>query len=459
MPTIQKRGDTYRIRVSAGYDGSGKQIVRSMTWRPAPGMTTKQIEKELNRQATAFEEKVTSGQYMNGNVRFEDYAAAWMQSAQLAPVTRSGYEDLLRRINRAIGNIRLDRLQAHHLEMFYNNLRENGIKERGSYAVSDKLNDILSARKMSNIQASKLAGLSQYTMGHARKGQHVCIESAQKIAAALGLRVDEVFTIHAETTGLSDKTILHHHRLICTILAKAKKERIVPCNVAAEYADAPRVRAKEPPHLDDVQARLVVEKLLSEEDIRIKTALLLLLYSGMRRGELCGLSWPDIDYKNSLIHIMRASQYQEGVGIVEVPTKNDTSVRAIKLPPIVFSQLREYRLWWIEQKMANGDRWKGEKQRLFIQSDGNPINPDTINYWLDKFLKKNDFPKITPHGLRHTFATLQIAAGVDIRTLQARGGWAQAETPMKIYAHAIKSAAEAATDALDAALTPEAYRA
>ena len=78
MPTIQKRGDTYRIRVSAGYDSSGKQIMKSTTWKPAPGMTPKQIQKELDRQAVLFEEKVKSGRCMDGNIRFQDFAERWV---------------------------------------------------------------------------------------------------------------------------------------------------------------------------------------------------------------------------------------------------------------------------------------------------------------------------------------------------------------------------------------------
>ncbi len=458
MPTIQKRGDTYRIRVSAGYDSNGKQLMKSMTWKPAPGMTPKQIEKELDRQAVLFEEKVKTGQYMDGNVKFSEYAQTWLENAQLAPTTRALYVDLLRRINAAIGHIRLDRLQAHHLETFYKNLRENGVKERGGYAESSKLAGLLKEKKLSRVKAAALTGVSAATIGSASLGRHISVESAARIAEAFNMRPDELFTLHTETTGLSDKTVLHHHRLISAILAKAKKDHLVPHNVAAEYADAPKVRRKEPPHLDDAQAREMVVQLLGEEDIRIKTALMLLLYSGLRRGELCGLSWPDVDERTGLIHVLRASQYQEGMGIVEVPTKNDESVRAVKLPPFMFELLRQYKTWWTEQRLANGDRWKGEQQRLFIQEDGRPLNPDTINLWLDRFLSKHDFPRLTPHGLRHTFATLQIAAGVDIKTLQARGGWAQPDTPMKIYAHAIKSAAEAASDALDSILTPAEYR-
>ena len=79
MPTIQKRGDTYRITVSNGYDAQGKQIRKSTTWKPAPGMTQKQIEKELDRQAVLFEEKVKTGQYVDGNIRFQDFAERWFE--------------------------------------------------------------------------------------------------------------------------------------------------------------------------------------------------------------------------------------------------------------------------------------------------------------------------------------------------------------------------------------------
>lgn len=458
MPTIQKRNDTYRIRVSAGYDSVGKQIMKSMTWKPAPGMTQKQIEKELDRQAVLFEEKVKSGQYMDGNVKFAEYASIWLENAQLAPATRSQYEDLLKRINAAIGHIRMDRLQAHHLESFYKNLREDGIKERGGYAISSKLAPFLKEKALSREKAAKITGVSAATIGTANLGRHISIESAEKIAKAFNMKVEELFIIHSKTTGLSDKTILHHHRLISAILGKAKKDHIISANIAAEYTEVPKVRRKEPPHLDDIQAKEMVILLLNEKDIRVKTALMLLLYSGLRRGELCGLSWSDVDPERGLIHVMRASQYQEGVGIVEVPTKNDESVRAVKLPPFMFELLGQYKKWWLEQRLANGDKWKGEKERLFIQEDGKPINPDTINLWLDRFTSQHDFPHITPHGLRHTFATLQIAGGVDLKTLQARGGWAQPDTPMKIYAHAIKSAAEAASDVLDGILTPDEYK-
>lgn len=421
-------------------------------------MSAKAVQKELNRQATLFEERARQGlAALDGSIRFEDYAERWMKAAQLAPTTRTRYEDLLKRINQAIGHIRLDRLQAHHLEEFYQNLQESGVKEKGRYAVAKDLAKLMDDRKLTRDAVAKLAGVAPSTVGVARKGQRVTIEKAAQISAAVGVDVKQAFTLAESTSGLSDKTILHHHRLISAILGKAKKERLIPFNVALEHANAPKVQRKEARYIDDEQARQVVELLLNESDMRIKTVLLL-LYSGVRRGELCGLEWPDIDFKAQLIHVMRASQYQKNKGIVEVPTKNASGERVIKIPPFMVEVLTQYKAWWSEYHLTLGDRWRGEENRLFIQKDGTPINPDTINYWLNRFTQTNNLSHLNPHALRHTFATLQIAAGVDLRTLQARTGHAQASTLVNIYSHALKSAAEAATDALDNILTPASKR-
>ena len=455
-----KKGETsYLIRVFVDQKADGTQKVKSMTWKPPAGMSENQIQKQLARQATLFEESVKTGLVtMDGRTRFEDYAARWMEVAQLAPTTRARYVDLLKRIIPALGHIKLERLQAHHLESFYQNLRECGVKEKGRFAVASGLNNLIQKRKLSKGAVARLSGVASATVGAACAGSRISVEKAAQIAAALSVPLDSIFESHESTSGLSEKTVLHHHRLISSILDKAKRERIVPFNVAAEHATAPKPPHKEAKYLTDEQAQHIVALLLGEDDIRVKATLFILLYSGVRRGELCGLSWPDIDHTSGIIHIKRASQYQRGKGITEVPTKNTSSIRAIKLSPIVFDVLSKYRVWWLEQRLKNGSNWKAGEERLFIQVDGKPINPDTINFWLEKFREKHKLPKFTPHTCRHTFITLQISSGVDIRTLQARTGHAQASTLVNTYAHLLQSAAEAAADAVDDKLTPSAYK-
>ena len=460
MANIQKiegtKGISYKLTAYCGYDSKGQQIRKTKTWRPAPGMTARQTEKQAMIEAELFEDAINKGHNaFSGKIRFEEYAAVWLKNAQIAPATCTGYEIYLRRINAAIGHMKLENIQAHHLEAFYKNLSEDNINSRGRHAISDKLNKVIRERGLPRGKLAQMAGVAPATVKGACDGKRISIKCAEKVAASLEMSLNQLFIVQESTTGLSDKTILHHHRLISAILGKAKKERIIPFNVATEHTTAPRVKRKEAKYLDDEQARQLVALLLNEEDIRVKTSIMLALYSGVRRGELCGLSWDNIDERLGIIHVLKASQYQQGKGIVEVSTKNESSKRVIKLPPIIFELLGHYRKWWLEQKLLNGDRWQGEANRLFIQADGKPISPDTINYWVEKFIQKHGLERFTPHSLRHTFTTLQIMAGVDIRTLQARTGHAQASTLTNVYAHSIKTAAEAATDALDNILTPK----
>lgn len=194
--------------------------------------------------------------------------------------------------------------------------------------------------------------------------------------------------------------------------------------------------------------------LINHKDIRVKAALSVLLYSGVRNGELGGLEWTDIDFKNNVITIRRTSQYCKGYGMLTKEPKNATSKRTIKLSPEVFKILTQYKLWYNQQKILNGDRWINSN-RLFIQEDGKPIQPTTINLWLNKFVKDNNLTKLTPHSMRHTFCTLLIANGVDIKTVSAKAGHSRASTTLDIYTHAVKAADELASQVLDDILTPK----
>jgi integrase len=230
---------------------------------------------------------------------------------------------------------------------------------------------------------------------------------------------------------------------------------------------APKLDHSEAVFLDDELARHVLE-LLDEEPIKWKTAMYLLIFSGIRRGELMGLEWKDIDYDNRVIHIRRTSQYVQHMGIITKSPKNETSYRTIKLSEIVFDLLREYHAYWNKLRNEMFDSWEhfititladGSTQtvindRLFIKEDTTPMNPDSLTDWTSNFVKKNKLPHFTPHSLRHTHATLLIAEGVSIPTVSRRLGHSDITTTSKIYVHAIQSADEIASDVIDGKLNP-----
>lgn len=454
MPTIEKRGSGYRITVSAGYDMQGKQIKKRMTWNPLPGMTEKQIQKELERQKVLFEQRVKSGQILDGSIRFSDFADYWIEEyaeKQLRPSTVAGYKAMLIRIKDAIGNIRLDRLQPTHLIQFYNSLAENGARNDVLYRAKENLADTLKKRKMTRQSLSEQSGLSVRTVSLAVRGERISRKTAEKLSGALGKPFNAFFKAVEQTEKLSCTTALHYHRLISSILEKAVKWQVIfanPCN----RVEPPKAERKEAEYLDETQAQLLIECLQSEP-LPYRAMITVLLYTGMRRGELCGLEWSDIDFDNSLIDISRTSLYLTGKGIFNDDTKTEASKRVIKIPDEAIEILREHRREQMTAKFKLGDKWI-ESGKIFTQWNGKPIYPGTISKWFSAFVKKNNLPPIHLHSLRHTNATLLIASGADLRTVSKRLGHSNMTTTSNIYTHAIKSADEKAAELLGDILHP-----
>ncbi len=446
MATIQKRGDTYRITVSCGYDLNGKQIRRTMTWTPEPGMTRRQTEKELDRQAVLFEERCRTGQVLDGNIKFADYA-----EKQLRPTTVARYHVLMPRINAAIGHIRLDKLQPHHLMQFYNNLAETGVREDMRYQSTVDFKALLKSRGMTKREFAKQANLSVYVMDSMTRGDKVSATSAHKIASTLKLPLDKVFRPAEGKDTLAVSTILHHHRLISSMLSTAVKWQLIFSNPCSRVV-LPKNKRKEAVYLDEEQAAQLLQA-LENESLQHQVIVKLLLYTGMRRGELCGLEWKDIDFERAVISVRRSSLYLSGKGVFEDETKNETSERCMKVSDDVTAMLRIWRAEQAKERLRLGDQWQNS-DRLFTAWNGAPIRPDVITAWFHKFVTKNGLPPIHVHSLRHTNATLLIAAGTNLTTVAARLGHANTTTTSKIYAHAIKSADQAAAEALQDILHP-----
>lgn len=140
MATIQKRGDSYSIRVSCGYDSKGKQVIQSITWKPEPKMTAKQIEKELNRQAVMFEEACNKG-YQSKAIKFEVFAEQWFEEYARPNLRNTTYERMLqlrKRVYSAIGHIRMDKITPRQIQAFVNSLLKDGANERTGKPLAPK---------------------------------------------------------------------------------------------------------------------------------------------------------------------------------------------------------------------------------------------------------------------------------------------------------------------------------
>lgn len=452
MASIEKRGqNAYRITVSAGYDSKGKKIRKHKSVTLDPNLTPKQIEKELQRQATLFEEEVQKGTYLDGGkITFSNFIDKWLEDyaeKNLAPKTLYRYKELITtRIIPALGHIRLEKLQPTHLLQFYNNLAENGIRLDCKYIIKSDLLEIIEKDNIATKDLADRSGVSEKTIKSMLKMNSVSHSTAHAISSAINIDLDKLFELSGEPKSLSDRTILHHHRLISSLLTCAVQWQLI-LNNPADRVKPPKVERKQAKYYDETDTLKLLES-LEIAPLKYRTALNLVIFGGMRLGELSAMTWDDVDLDNCYIRIRQASQYLPGEGSYVKETKNESSDRIISMPVSVMELLKQYKAWQNEERLKCGDQWQNTGF-VFTQWDGKPIFPDTISKWFSKFRKANILPELTFHQLRHTNASLLISQGVNIQTVSKRLGHARASTTTDIYAHALQRPDKEAADKLE----------
>ena len=381
MATIRKRGDAYQIRVSTGYDVNGKHKEQAMTWKPEPGMTPKQIEKELNRQAVMFEEKCLHG-YRTTAMKFQELAEEWFDIYAKLNLRQSTYQRLLqltKRVYPAIGHLRIDKLSARQIQGFINSLAMEG--------------------------ANELNG-----------------------------------------KPLARKTMVHYLSFISCVFSYAVRNDIVSENPCRKVI-VPKGEEKEKEIYTQEEMMKLME-LLQDEPLRYRVFFYLLAYTGFRRGEMLGLEWKDVDWKNSLISVHRTSNYVSKVGTYTDTTKTRRSQRTLKLSAPIMDMLRELLDEQSASALRFGDKWV-DSDRIFIKSNGEPMANHAPYNWLENFCKRKDLPFYGIHSFRHFAASAMIYAGLDITTVSGALGHSNSGTTLNIYSHTFQTARARVSAAMD----------
>lgn len=442
MATIEKQvgknGTTYRITVYSGFDTQGKRIRHRQTYKPDPGMTPRQIEKAVQRAATDFERSIEQGFVLDNRQTFAEYAAYVLDLKERSgtkPKTLDRYRELMGRINQAIGHMKLADIRPQHLNSFYKNLSEPGIRETGGIATAKiDLATWLKANKKSRAGIARAAGVAASTVSAAAQGQPIQEVKAEAIAQAMGKRLGDVFTVEYDMEPLSDKTVLAYHRLISIILAQAEKEMLVPYNAAAKAT--PPKAAKKAPNYFQPETISEILKALEAEPLKWQLITHMLLVTGCRRGEIMGLKWDKVDFKTNRVKIDRELIISKSKGVHESTTKTN-DIRYLTLPTETMVLLRKHKREQLRLQLANGDRWI-DTGYVFTQDNGDHMNPDSVTGWLYGFSRRHGLPHINPHAFRHTVASVLLANGTDIVTVAAQLGHASASTTENFYAHIIE---------------------
>ena len=393
--SIEKRGkNSYRLVVFKGYDLDGKPIRHQKTIH-----CKKKSEAQI--ELAKFLTEVESGLIVDGNIpTFAQYVEIWTKDyalKELAPSTYYRYKRMLEtRITPYFGHYKLNKIKPTDIMRFYDLLEED------TQIVRRKNNNGKKTRK-----------------------------------------------------PLSQKTILEHHRLLSAMLHRAVYWQLIVSN-PAERVQAPKTKKPKRKYYDDEQSKALISNLmeLTEEQFKYKVAIILTIFTGVRLGELMGLEWDDINFREGIVSINRSSQYLADKGVFTKTPKTESSIRDVAIPDFVVSLLEDYKYWYDEQKYQYGELWY-DSNRLFVQADGKPMHPSTISKWFEKFVAQIGLPVINFHGLRHTNATLLIAQNIDVSVVAARLGHAQITTTLNFYVHPIISHNKTAGFALENLLLPQ----
>ena len=228
--------------------------------------------------------------------------------------------------------------------------------------------------------------------------------------------------------GLSVKTVRNINQMISSALNCAVEQRLIPSN-PTKGCVLPKLERKE-------MKILPPESLGTFFEEARRSGVFELYYvdlaTGLRRGELLGLKWSDVDLDKGIIHIRRQVLRQNGK-VVEAPLKTKNSYRNIAIGAETIEVLKG-----MEQK----------DEYVFPSPYGGPISPDSVLHMLQRVLKRAGLERIRFHDLRHTFSVLALQNGVDVKTLSAMLGHYSAGFTLDTYAHVTTSMQKQAANAV-----------
>lgn len=384
---------SYTIKVHKGRDPvTGKQLTPyTMSWKPSPGMTEKQIETELKRQEVLFEEQCKKG-VPTSNIKLADFCAQYLDIVKdsMSPLTIQFYQSQIdKSIIPALGHMKLKDIKTAHIQSYIQQLYDTPRKKQNGVDSDETLSPSTVRRYLTVLQ------------------------SILKQAVKLDLISDTPAKFEKLTLKKTVKPKI-------VIFTKQEAAAMLAC--------------------------------LEQEDLQFQTLVQLSIHIGSRRGEVTALKFSDVDFENRTITLERAA-YKTTGETTQLKETKDYEIRTVTVSPAclhLIAMLKEEKKREAERL---GDLWH-EGDWLFTQFDGTLMNPQTPSKQFRKFLERHGLPHKTLKSLRHTSATLLLYGGANIKQVQGRLGHGDIETTNK-YLKYIEEIDIESSDILDKLLNPK----
>jgi len=289
---------------------------------------------------------------------------------------------------------------------------------------------------------------------------HTTVASAQRYARSLAyarrhlgdrrlqaLRAADLAALYATLSraGLAPRTVKHAHNVLHRALEQAKLWGLLRDNPAA-MAKPPSIPDEERAILQPERARDLLERLRRQPLYLLAS---LALATGLRRSEALALRWRDVDLDARRLTVEQALEQTATHGIRTKGPKTRHGRRTISLPAHIVAELRSHWRAQQEQRLALGMGKAPVDGLVLAAIDGRPQSPDAISTAWGRLMGEIGMPEITLHSLRHTHASMLIAAGVDILTISRRLGHANPTITLSVYGHLIHGTDDRAAQIMD----------
>lgn len=247
---------------------------------------------------------------------------------------------------------------------------------------------------------------------------------------------------------LSNGTLRQHYIVLHSFFENACENEIIkenPTRKLKNLLERNNDVVREPLSYDEEQVRYII-RCLENEPLMWRAAVMFAIDSGCRSGEIMGLKWSDIYPETGRVRICRTIRYTAKLGTFESSPKSGKN-RVIYLNRPALRCLEE-----LKKKRKESKNGRTDEDYCFTQRDGRPLIPVAFNNFLTNFGRKYNLPRIHPHALRHTMASLSIANGADIVSVSNKLGHSTVSITLDIYSHANARAQLRANEVLAAAI-------